>query len=129
MSTGPTVPLKTTVVQGVTVVEFTASMIVSEQTVQAFAEALFQLGDTQDSHRVVVDFANTQYLSSEALSQLIKLKKKLDAAGGKLVLCAVPEGMLDVFLCTPTPWFQVARDFAEGLRLLEPPANPDATKS
>src|SRR4051812_1198429 len=108
MSTGPTVPLTTTVVQGVTVVHFTASMIMSEHTVQKFADALYQLAEGQNASRVLLDFAGTEYLSSEALGKLIVLKRKLDTAGGKLVLCAVPEGMLDVFFGNTGPFFQVA---------------------
>jgi anti-sigma B factor antagonist len=87
-------------VGGATVVSFTDRKILDEQNIQAVGEQLFGLVDEQGRKNLVLNFANVEYLSSAALGKLLTLRKKVQAVGGKLVLCAIDPGIREVFEIT-----------------------------
>lgn len=63
--------------------------------------ALILEGVTRDGFlKVVLDFTDSQYVSSAAHDPLIRLHKHLAAGGGKLVLCNLCKNMLDAWNTT-----------------------------
>src|SRR6266853_1975158 len=71
----------------VTVVNFTDKKILDEQNIQVIGEQLFSLVDELGRRKILLNFSNVEYLSSAALGKFITLNKKVQASGGKLVLC------------------------------------------
>jgi anti-sigma B factor antagonist len=84
----------------VTVVNFVDRKILDEQNIQVIGEQLFGLVDEIGRRKLLLNFGNVEYLSSAALGKLITLNKKLQAAGGKLILCNIAPQIFEVFEIT-----------------------------
>ena len=84
----------------VTVVNFVDRKILDEQNIQIIGEQLFSLVDEEGLRKLLLNFGNVEYLSSAALGKLITLNKKLQAAGGRLVLCNIDPQIKEVFEIT-----------------------------
>jgi anti-sigma B factor antagonist len=70
----------------VAVVNFTDKKILDEQNIQIIGEQLFSLVDDLGRRKILLNFSNVEYLSSAALGKFITLNKKVNAAGGRLIL-------------------------------------------
>lgn len=84
----------------VSIVNFVDRKILDEQNIQVIGEQLFSLVDEEGRRKVLLNFANVEYLSSAALGKLITLNKKLQQAGGKLILCNIDAQIYEVFEIT-----------------------------
>lgn len=100
MSQGSARHLRLESIDGVTVVSFVDSKIVSEESIQEVGEQLYSLVDNEGHRQLLLNFGNVQYMSSAALGKLINLKKKAGAAGGKLKLCCIHPELKVVFKIT-----------------------------
>lgn len=87
-------------VEGVLVVSFLESNIITEEHIQEMGEELYRLVEVDGHRRLVLDFGNVHYLSSAALGRLINLKKKVTAAQGRLRFFAVHPDLMEVFRIT-----------------------------
>ena len=56
--------------------------------------------DEVGRRKLLLNFNNVEYLSSAALGKLITLNKKLQAAGGRLILCNIDPQIYEVFEIT-----------------------------
>jgi anti-sigma B factor antagonist len=75
-----------------TVVEIHAVALMEQPQIDAIAEAISKQIDDQGKHKLVVDFATVEYMSSRAINMILVLKKKLsDLPGAELILCGVGE--------------------------------------
>jgi anti-sigma B factor antagonist len=84
----------------VTVVNFVDRKILDEPTIQVIGDQLFSLVDEEGWRKLLLNFGNIEYLSSAALGKLITLNKKLQAAGGRLILCNIDPQIYEVFEIT-----------------------------
>src|SRR5947209_2292391 len=84
----------------VTVVNFTDKKILDEQNIQVIGEQLFSLVDESERRKLLLNFGNVEYLSSAALGKFITLNKKLQAVGGRLILCNIDPQIYEVFEIT-----------------------------
>ncbi len=84
----------------VTVVKFTDKKILDEQNIQIIGEQLFSLVDELGRRKILLNFGNVEYLSSAALGKLITLNKKVNAVGGRLILCSIDPQIYEVFEIT-----------------------------
>ena len=100
MSQGPRRHIRIEIVDGVTVVSFVESKIVTEENIQEVGDQLYSLVEDEGHKSLLLNFGNVQYLSSAALGKLITLHRKLQAVQGKLVLCKIAKDILDVFKIT-----------------------------
>ncbi len=92
--------LETQEVGEVIVVNFVDRKILDEQNIQKIGEELFSLVDDQGHTKILLNFGNVEYLSSAALGKFITLNKKVQAAGGKLILCNIDAQIYEVFEIT-----------------------------
>ena len=76
MSQGPRRHLRLENVDGVTVVSFVESKIVTEENIQEVGDQLYSLVEDEGHKNLLLNFGNVQYLSSAALGKLINLKTK-----------------------------------------------------
>ena len=84
----------------VTVVNFTDRKVLDEQNIQVIGEQLFNLVEEAGRKKILLNFANVEYLSSAALGKLILLNNKLKTAGGRLILCNIDPQIYEVFEIT-----------------------------
>ena len=77
---------------------------------------MFGLVEEDGRKKVVLDFANVEYLSSAALGKLITMDKKTKGAKGKLRLCNIRPDIYEVFTITRLDKeFDIKADEAEAL--------------
>src|SRR5690606_35083961 len=67
MSQGNARHLRLESIDGVTVVSFVESKIVSEESIQEVGEQLYSLVDSEGHRQLLLNFGNVQYMSSAAL--------------------------------------------------------------
>jgi anti-sigma B factor antagonist len=84
----------------ITVVNFIDKKILDEQNIQVIGDQLFRLVEELGRQKLLLNFGNVEYLSSAALGKLITLHKKVNAAGGKLILCNIDPQIREVFEIT-----------------------------
>jgi len=84
----------------VTVVNFIDKKILDEQNIQIIGEQLFGLVDELGRRKLLLNFGNVDYLSSSALGKFITLNKKVNNAGGRLILCNIAPHIFEVFEIT-----------------------------
>ena len=79
------------------VVEITTPSLMDPIELEALGDDLYRLVDEQDNRRLVLDFGQVQFISSQAIGILAKLHKKTAALkGGLLVLCNLSPRLLDL---------------------------------
>lgn len=100
MSQAPRRHLRLETIDGVTVVSFVDTKIVTEENIAEVGDQLYALVEDDGLSKLLLNFGNVQYLSSAALGKLINLKKKVGAVKGKLKLCCIHPDLLEVFRIT-----------------------------
>jgi len=103
-------------------VRFTARQLVDENVIAAVGSRLFQLVDQPGPRRLVLNLGQVQQVGSAMVGKLIALNRKVQAAGGRLVLCAVNsvlyQKMFDVLRLSQV--FRVYDDERQALQALAP---------
>lgn len=84
----------------IAVVQFVDKKILDEQNIQMIGDDLFRLVDELGRRKILLNFANVEFMSSAALGKLIRLHQRLQQAGGKLVLCGISASILEIFVIT-----------------------------
>jgi anti-sigma B factor antagonist len=73
-----------------TVVEFRTNALMDPLVLEEIGRELYKLVDEQDRRKLILDFEQVQYLSSQAIGILLTLNKKLAALkGSHLTLCSI----------------------------------------
>jgi anti-sigma B factor antagonist len=89
-----------------------------------FREELYDLIQSLDDPRVVVDLAAIDYLSSSGVAILVGLKRRIDHKQGKLVLCRVQPLVCDLLrVMRLNQYFTFANTEDEGRALMRPVAS------
>ena len=84
----------------ISVVQFMEKKILDELNIKDIGDELFDLVDTQNKTRLLLNFEQVEYLSSAALGKLITLNKKIRAVEGELRLCRIHPDIAEVFRIT-----------------------------
>lgn len=100
MSATPRPRLRTETVDGVIVVSFTDSKIVTEDQIQEVGEQLYALIEDGSKKKILLNFGNVQYCSSTVLGKLVGFKRRVDGAKGKLKFCCIHPDLLVPFKLT-----------------------------
>jgi len=87
-------------VDGVLVVSFTDSKIVTEDQIQEVGEQLYAIAEDAGKKKILLNFGKVQYCSSTVLGKLVGFKKRVDAAKGKLKLCCIHPDLMTPFKLT-----------------------------
>ncbi len=108
--------LMTNEVGDVTVVHFRDQKIIEDLSIQELGQELFQLVEAEKRRKLVLNFANVEFLSSGALGKLITLDKKVKTHNGQLRLCAIRPQIYEVFVITKLHrLFDIRGDEADAL--------------
>lgn len=86
-------------VGGVTVVTFAERSLINGQLVREIGEE-FDLIDGPALQKVLVNFGGVEFLSSALLAELLKLSRRVGAAGGRIKLCCIDPALLEMFRAT-----------------------------
>ena len=92
--------LKVRTQAGVTVVSFKDASILDVTSIQNIGRDLYRIVEAEPNLRVVLDFSEVRFLSSQALGVLLTLRRKADQAGATVVLAAIRAELARVFKIT-----------------------------
>lgn len=96
----PETKLRVATHDDVTVVGFAERSMLDLPTVDALADDLLAVVEPGRQTRLVIDFTNVNFLSSIALSMLLKLRRRADVQGGEVVLAHVRSEIMRLFRLT-----------------------------
>ncbi len=100
MSAGPKPRILQELVDGVIVVSFTDTKLVTEDQILELGEQLSEIAEDAAKKKILLNFGNVQYCSSTVLGKLVAFKRKIDAVKGKLKLCCIHPDLLVPFKLT-----------------------------
>src|SRR5262249_41349379 len=81
----------------ITLVRFDRRRILSEETIETIAGQLSGLVQSDRHRKLVLNFATIDRLATAMLGKLVLLQSKLQALGGRLVLCNVAPHLYEIF--------------------------------
>ncbi|MGD8499295.1 MAG: STAS domain-containing protein [Phycisphaerales bacterium] len=82
--------------------------ILEENQIKELEESIMPLVEEAGSGKLVLNFANVQFMSSSFLGLLVKIHKRVSEQGGNLALCKVNPSIYKVFEITNlTKVFQI----------------------
>jgi anti-anti-sigma factor len=111
--------IKVTEAGPISVVTFADSKIIDESEIQELGQELYDLVERDDRKKIVLNFANVEFLSSAALGKLIGFDKRVKQHGAELVLSNIRPEIYEVFAITKlTKLFQIKDDEADALAVL-----------
>lgn len=94
----------------VTVVTFVDSKIIDEAEIQEFGQELYDLVERDQHKKIILNFANVEFLSSAALGKLIGFDKRVKQQNAKLVLSNIRPEIYEVFAITKLTKLFVIKD-------------------
>ncbi|MAT73489.1 MAG: anti-anti-sigma factor [Planctomycetaceae bacterium] len=103
----------------VSVVRFRDAKIIDPETIQELGQELFDLIDKDQRHKLVLNFANVEFLSSAALGKLITFEKKAKRESATIILTNISPEIYQVFAITNLDkLFQIKDTEADALAVL-----------
>jgi len=100
----------------VSIVTFGDKKLIDEAAVQELAGELFALVEQDNRRTLLLDFEGVEFLSSAALGKLLTFDRKVKTARGRLKLCGISPGILEVFQVTKlNKVFDIRPDRAEAV--------------
>jgi anti-sigma B factor antagonist len=103
----------------VTVVTFNDSKIIDESEIQELGQELYDLVERDNRKKIVLNFANVEFLSSAALGKLIGFDKRVKQHAAELILSNIRPEIYEVFAITKlTKLFDIKDDEADALAVL-----------
>ena len=81
-------------------VGFTANAILDTLHIQQMGDELYELVDKQSRRKIVLDFADVKFLSSQALGVLLTMRRKADQVKGNVVITGLRKELQKVFTIT-----------------------------
>ena len=103
----------------VSVVRFNDQKIIDPEAIQEVGQDLFDLVEKDDRKKLVLNFANVEFLSSAALGKLITFEKKAKRNDAELILTNISPEIFQVFAITNLDkLFQIKDSEADALAVL-----------
>jgi anti-sigma B factor antagonist len=103
----------------VSVVTFVDSKIIDEAEIQEMGQELYDLVEREGRKKILLNFANVEFLSSAALGKLIGFDKRIKQHSAQLMLSNIRPEIYEVFAITKlTKLFQIKDDEADALAVL-----------
>ncbi len=85
---------------GETFVTFTDTQLLDEDCIREIREGLFELVDSGENKKILLNFAEVEFLSSSFLGALVKIHKRLCEKDGEITLINIDPKILKVFQIT-----------------------------
>lgn len=94
-------PLTIQDIEKYTVIEFRTASLMDPILLEKISEAVYQLIDAQDKRRIILDFEQVEYLSSQAIGIVLTMNKKLSKLPhSTLILCGVGPKLMELIKIT-----------------------------
>jgi anti-sigma B factor antagonist len=90
-------PIRVEIVDGVTVISFPTTRLVTEDLIQTIGNQLYQMVDERGVTKMLISFRDVKFMASALIGKLMNLNKKITNAGGQLKLTNLGPPLLEVF--------------------------------
>ena len=98
-------------------IELTLPQTLDSSEFDDLNEAILGMISARKSDRWVIDLGQVDYMGSAMLGLMVNLRQQIKSAGGKLILCAMPPTLLQIFrTCCMERLFTITRTRDEALR-------------
>ena len=87
-------------INNVAVVGFTSDSLLDPVEVETAGREMYALVDRQAQRKIVLDFSEVKFLSSQMIGVIVNLHKKSKAIKGEIVLCGLRPQLRKVFQIT-----------------------------
>jgi anti-anti-sigma factor len=84
----------------VTVVDFQNVSVLDSNNIEAMGRNLLALVEKQDIRKIILDYSNVRFMSSQALGVLLQLKKAIDQVKGRIIIAGIRPELHKVFKIT-----------------------------
>ena len=99
------------------VIELTLPQVIDSSEFDEINEAILGLISERKSDRWVIDRGHVSYMGSAMLGLMVNLRQQIKSAGGKLVLCAMPPSLMQIFrTCCMERLFVIAKTRDDAIR-------------
>jgi anti-anti-sigma factor len=106
-------------IQSVSVIELELPELVDSQEFDRLNESILGALHGHASGRWVVDLSHVSYMGSAMLGLMVNLRQQIKAGGGRLVLCAMPPSLMQIFrTCCMERLFTIAKSRVDALRVV-----------
>lgn len=95
--------LEVETVADVAVARFTRGRFLEEETVQVVGEQLLRLAEDTGCRKFVINFSKVESMTTALFGKLVALNNKVEALGGRLVLCQVGPFLSEIFKILTLP--------------------------
>lgn len=117
MSVAPKIMVQRT--WDVTIVDLQEARLLEAAQIEAIGKELYRLVDEMDRKKLILDFAQVQFLASAAIGMLMTLHKKSTAIKGTFIICSLRRELMKVFeIMKLTKVFKFAPNEDEALAML-----------
>lgn len=93
-------PLEVEYGLNVTFATFTAERIVDEQQIQDLQKAFAQVVEKNQDNKLILNFANVEFMTSALLGLLVRIHKKVRELGGRIQLSNLDPTLMRIFEIT-----------------------------
>jgi anti-sigma B factor antagonist len=109
--------LEVEIVGDVAIVNFVDRKLLEEQQIEEIGLQLFALVDEDGRLKILLNFANLEYVASAAFGKMITLQKKKLHNRGTLIICCVSPEVYEAFEITNLhKFFTIRKDEASALQ-------------
>ena len=84
----------------VTVVSFQNVSVLDSANIEALGRNLLDLVEKQDTRKLVLEFTEVRFMSSQALGVLLQIKRAMDPVKGQVVIAGIRPELHKVFKIT-----------------------------
>jgi anti-anti-sigma factor len=106
-------------IQSANVIELELPEMLDSQEFDRLNEAILGALHGQAGGKWVIDLTHVAYMGSAMLGLMVNLRQQIKSAGGKLVLCAMPGTLFQIFhTCCMERLFTIVKTRADALRLV-----------
>ncbi len=104
-----------------TIVSFLDVAILDETSIKESGDELENLVKSKKDMKLIINFANVDYLSSAVLGRLVKVYKLAKQQNGKMKLCCIKPNILQVFKITKLDkMFEILEDEDKAIKSYRP---------
>lgn len=98
-------------------IELTLPITLDSAEFDQLNEAILTRISERKGDRWVIDLAQVSYMGSAMLGLMVNLRQQIKSAGGRLILCAMPPTLMQIFrTCCMERLFTIVRTREDALR-------------
>jgi anti-anti-sigma factor len=106
-------------IEAANVIELQLPQMLDSQEFDRINESILGALHGQAHEKWIIDLTQVSYMGSAMLGLMVNLRQQIKTAGGRLVLCAMPPSLFQIFrTCCMERLFTIAKTRGDALRMI-----------